>query len=68
MEGQRVLSMESLLLLDGLVYYLGAVVKERAPEARWEIARHRIKRYHLNAKYAGGVIEQLNRGDSPADE
>jgi hypothetical protein len=107
MEGQRALSMESLLLLDGLVSYLGAVVQERAPEARWEIARHRIKRYHLNnhpvlvsgagedhnflpgllsgaahaslsgvrespddtiAKYARGVIEQLNRGDSPADE
>jgi hypothetical protein len=107
MEGQRALSMESLLLLDGLVSYLGAAVQERAPEARWEIARHRIKRYHLNnhpvlvggagedhnflpwllsgaahaslsgvrespddtiAKYARGVIEQLNRGDSPADE
>lgn len=42
------LSLESLFLLDGLVSYLGAVVQQRAPEARWEIARHRIKRYHLN--------------------
>lgn len=106
MEGQRALSMESLLLLDGLVSYLGAVVQDHAPSARWTAARHRIKRYHLNnhpvlvsgmgenhnflpgllsadahaslsgvrespddtAKYARGVIEQLNRGDSPADE
>lgn len=42
------LSLESLFLLDGLVSYLGDVVQQRAPEARWEIARHRIKRYHLN--------------------
>lgn len=107
MEGQRALSMESLLLLDGLVSYLAAVVQDHAPTARWEIARHRIKRYHLNnhlvlvsgtkenhnflpghlsgaahaslsgvrespddaiAKYARGVIEQLNRGDNPVDE
>lgn len=101
------LSLESLFLLDGLVSYLGDVVQQRAPEARWEIARHRIKRYHLNnhpvlvsgkgeihnflpgvprvhahgsltgfrespddtiAKYARALIEQLNRGDRPADE
>ena len=106
-EEQKTLSLESLFLLDGLVSYLGAVVQERAPEARWEIARHRIKRYHLNnhpvlvsgkgedhnflpglpmvhahgsltgfrespddamADYARGLIEQLNRGDQPADE
>ncbi|WP_457974187.1 hypothetical protein [Arthrobacter sp. D1-17] len=42
------LSLESLFLLDGLVSYLGDVVQQHAPEARWEIARHRIKRYHLN--------------------
>lgn len=42
------LSLESLFLLDGLVSYLGDVVQQRAPEARWEIAHHRIKRYHLN--------------------
>jgi hypothetical protein len=42
------LSLESLFLLDGLVSYLGDVVQQHAPEARWEIAHHRIKRYHLN--------------------
>uniref|UniRef100_UPI000B41EB94 hypothetical protein n=1 Tax=Arthrobacter globiformis TaxID=1665 RepID=UPI000B41EB94 len=42
------LSLESLFLLDGLVSYLGDVVQQRAPGARWEIAHHRIKRYHLN--------------------
>jgi hypothetical protein len=42
------LSLESLFLLDGVVSYLGDVVQQRAPEARWEIAHHRIKRYHLN--------------------
>ena len=47
-EEQKTMSLESLLLLDGLVSYLGAIVQERAPQARWEIARHRIKRYHLN--------------------
>jgi hypothetical protein len=30
------------------VSYLGGIVQERAPASRWEIARHRIKRYHLN--------------------
>ena len=47
-EEQKTMSLESLQLLDGLVSYLGAIVQERAPQARWEIARHRIKRYHLN--------------------
>ena len=42
------LSLESLFLLDGLVSYLGDVVQQHAPEARWEIAHHRIKRYNLN--------------------
>jgi hypothetical protein len=42
------LSLESLFLLDGVVSYLGDVVQQHAPEARWEIAHHRIKRYHLN--------------------
>ncbi|WLQ06117.1 hypothetical protein [Arthrobacter oryzae] len=42
------LSLESLVLLDGLVSYLGDVVQQRAPEARWAVAHHRIKRYHLN--------------------
>ncbi|TDL32126.1 hypothetical protein [Arthrobacter nitrophenolicus] len=42
------LSLESLFLLDGLVSYLGDVVQQHASEARWEIAQHRIKRYHLN--------------------
>jgi hypothetical protein len=101
------LSLESLFLLDGLVSYLGNVVQQHAPEARWEIAHHRIKRYHLNkhpvlvsgtgenhnylpglprvhaygsltgfrespddtmAAYARGLIEQLNRGDQPAED
>lgn len=47
-EEQKTLSLESLFLLDGLVSYLGDVVRQGAPEARWAIARHRIKRYHLN--------------------
>lgn len=47
-EVMHALSLESLLLLDGLVSYLGDVVQQQAPEARWEIAHHRIKRYHLN--------------------
>ena len=42
------LSLESLFLLDGLVSYLAGVVQQHAPQARWEIAHHRIKRYHLN--------------------
>lgn len=42
------LSLESLFLLDGLVSYLGDVVQQHAPEARWEIAHHRIKRYVYN--------------------
>jgi hypothetical protein len=101
------LSLESLFLLDGLVSYLGDIVQERAPEARWEIAHHRIKRYRHNnhpvlvsgkdeihnflpgvpsahahssirrtmespddtiAKYAQALIEQLNRGDQPAED
>jgi hypothetical protein len=40
--------MESLTLLDGLVSYLAAVVQNRAPLARWEIARDRHKRYQFN--------------------
>lgn len=40
--------MKSLFLIDGLVSYLGDVVQQHAPETRWEIAHHRIKRYHLN--------------------
>ena len=44
-EEERTLSMESLTLLDGLVSYVAAVVQERAPLARWEVARHPIKRY-----------------------
>lgn len=47
-EDERTLSMESLTLLDGLVSYLGDVMQERAPLARWEIARHPIKRYAYN--------------------
>jgi hypothetical protein len=31
-----------------VVSYLGDVVQRHVPEARWEIAHHRIKRYHLN--------------------
>jgi hypothetical protein len=31
------LSLESLFLLDGLLSYLGHVVQQHAPEARWEI-------------------------------
>lgn len=42
------LSLESVFLLDGLVSYLGDVVQQRAPGARWEIAHYRSKRYHLN--------------------
>jgi hypothetical protein len=47
-EDERTLSMESLTLLDGLVSYLAEVVQERAPLARWDIARHPIKRYAYN--------------------
>lgn len=47
-EEEKVLSMESLHLLDGLVSYLAVVVQRYAPSARWEIAHHRIKRYHVN--------------------
>jgi hypothetical protein len=45
---ERVLSFESLVLLDGLVSYLSTVVRGHAPAARWEVARHRIKRYAYN--------------------
>jgi hypothetical protein len=48
MEEERVLSLESLFLLDGLVSYLATVVADRAPAARWDIARHRVKRYAFN--------------------
>jgi hypothetical protein len=47
-EEEPTLSLESLTLLDGLVSYLAAVVRERAPLARWEIARDRHKRYQFN--------------------
>lgn len=47
-EVMHALSLESLFLIDGLVSYLGEVVQQHAPEARWEIAHHRIRRYHLN--------------------
>ena len=47
-EEERTLSLESLRLLDGLVSYLASVVRGRAPLARWEIARHRVKRYAYN--------------------
>lgn len=45
LEEENVLSLESLTLLDGLVSYLAAVVLDRVPAARWEIARHRTKSY-----------------------
>lgn len=48
MEQEGILSMESLALLDGLVSYLATVIRNHAPSARWEIARHRIKRYAAN--------------------
>ncbi|MBT2515322.1 hypothetical protein [Arthrobacter sp. ISL-30] len=106
-EEEKTLSLESLYLLDGLVSYLAAVVQDRAPLARWEIARHRIKRYAHNnhpclvsgkgeihnflpglpsahahgvlhgvrespddtiAKYARGLIDNLNRGDNPVEQ
>ena len=47
-EEERTLSMESLTLLDGLVSYVAAMVQERAPLARWEVARHPIERYAYN--------------------
>jgi hypothetical protein len=47
-EEERVLSFESLVLLDGLVSYLAVVIRDHAPSARWETARHRIKRYAYN--------------------
>lgn len=47
-EEEGVLSMESLTLMDGLVSYLAAVVRNGAPLARWEIARDRHKRYVYN--------------------
>ena len=45
---ETTLSLETLKLIDGLVSYLAAVVQERAPLARWEFARHRVKGYLLN--------------------
>lgn len=45
---ERVLAFESLVLLDGLVSYLADVVRAHAPSARWEIARHPVKRYAAN--------------------
>ena len=48
MEDEKWLSIESLVLLDGLVSYLAEVIRALAPEARWETAHHRIKRYHVN--------------------
>ena len=47
-EEEPTLSVESLTLLDGLVSYVAAVVQARAPLARWEVARHPIKRYAYN--------------------
>lgn len=47
-EEEWVLSLESLTLLDGLVSYLVSVVGDRAPAARWDIARDRNKRYVYN--------------------
>lgn len=47
-EEERVLSFESLVLLDGLVSYLADVVRAHAPSARWETVRHPIKRYAYN--------------------
>lgn len=45
---ETTLSLETLQLIDGLVSYLAVVVQERAPLARWEFARHRVKGYLLN--------------------
>lgn len=47
-EEELTLSFESLVLLDGLVSYLADVVLAQALEARWEAARHPIKRYAYN--------------------
>lgn len=47
-EEEPTLSLESLTLLDGLVSYLAAIVQDRAPLARWETARHPVKRYAYN--------------------
>lgn len=47
-EEEPVLSLESLLLLDGVVSCLAAVVTDRAPTARWEVAHHKVKRYEFN--------------------
>lgn len=47
-EEERVLSLESLALLDGLVSYLATVVCDRVPAARWVLARDRNKRYVYN--------------------
>lgn len=47
-EKEPTLSLESLTLLDGLVSYLAAVVRKRAPLARWAIARDPHKRYAYN--------------------
>ena len=47
-EEEPTLSLDSLILLDGLVSYLAAVVRKRVPLARWEIARDRHKRYQFN--------------------
>ena len=59
------LSLESLFLLDGLVSYLGDVVQQRAPEARWEIPHHRIKRYHLNKHRGPGQRHRSGPQPSP---
>lgn len=47
-EEERTLSLESLVLLDGLVSYLAEVVMARVPAARWDIVHHKIKRYVVN--------------------
>lgn len=45
---ERVLSFESLVLLDGLISHLAALLRAHAPSARWEIAHHPVKRYVYN--------------------
>lgn len=47
-EEEKVLSMESVRHIDGLVSYLAQVVQQHAPAARWAVARHKVKRYAFN--------------------
>lgn len=44
-KNEKVLSYESIQLLDGFVFYLVRVVEDQAPRAQWQIGQHPNKRY-----------------------